>query len=399
MPPEILIVNKKLAAVTSASQKILREYDLCDHCLGRLYAKKLKLKSNQRLGKKLHKTLKVKSTKCYICKNIFDDLRHYVEKMRDASGSYEFKTFLVGAKLKPSIIDRDDQIRSQYRLKGIDAVKTNVTRELSRLFTQKTKKKAQPSDPDVVFMADFKQESCSIHSKPISFFGRYTKKARDIPQKQKPCSNCQGKGCVTCNHHGISEFDSVEGMISKFLFEKFGAAQAKITWIGGEDTTSTVSGSGRPFFVKIFNPKKRTIRLSKKIPLEKITLLSLKKIDRIPIGPIQFVSNVTLLIISERPLPEERLLRLDELQKSHIAVYDASGKRAEKTVRSVRCKMNSENSFFLQLTAEGGLPLKRLVSGDNVFPNVSDLLEMKCRCEKFDFEDIQMANQHFLHLT
>jgi len=392
-------VNKKLAAVASTSQKILKEYDLCDHCLGRLYAKKLKLKSNQRLGKKLHKALKIKSTKCYICKNVFDDLHHYVEKMRDVSGVYEFKTFLVGAKLKPSILDRDDHIRSQFRLKGIDAVKTNVTREISRLFSQKTKKKAQPSDPDVVFMADFKQESCSIHSKPISFFGRYTKQARDIPQKQKPCGNCQGKGCVTCSHHGISEFDSVEGMISKFLFDKFGAVQAKITWIGGEDTTSTVSGSGRPFFVKIFNPKKRTIRLSKKIRLEKITLLGLKKITRIPIGPIPFVSKATLLVVCERPTSEELLSRLDELQKSHIAVYEASGKRAEKTIRNVRCKMNSENSFFLQMTAEGGLPLKRLVSGDNVFPNVSDLLETKCRCEKFDFEDVRIANQHFLHLT
>ncbi|WP_268541090.1 tRNA pseudouridine(54/55) synthase Pus10 [Candidatus Nitrosotenuis cloacae] len=392
-------MNKKLAAVTSASQKILKEYDLCDYCLGRLYAKKLKLKSNQRLGKKLRKSLKTKGTKCYICKNVFESLPYYVEKMADVSGDYEFKTFLVGAKLKPSILDRDDHIRSQYRLKGIDAVKTNVTRELSRLFSQKTKKKIQPSDPDVVFMADFKQESCSVHSKPISFFGRYTKEVRDIPQKQKPCSNCQGKGCVTCGHHGMTEFDSVEGMISKFLFEKFGAVQAKITWIGGEDVTSTVSGSGRPFFVKLFNPKKRTPHLQKKIKLEKITLHGLKKIDRIPIGPIPFVSKTALLVVCERPISGELLLRLDELQKSNIAVYETSGKRAEKKVQDVKYEMISGNSFVLHMTAEGGLPLKRLVSGENVFPNISDLLETKCRCEKFDFKDVQIANQHFLHLV
>ena len=34
--------------------------------------------------------------------------------------------------------------------------------------------------------------------------------------------NCSGKGCRICNFHGISEFDSVEGIISKLFFKKFG---------------------------------------------------------------------------------------------------------------------------------------------------------------------------------
>lgn len=95
---------------------------------------------------------------------------------------------------------------------------------------------------------DFKTESCEAHSKSLYFSGRYTKSTRDIAQKQKPCSNCLGKGCVSCNRHGMTEFDSVEGIICKYFFDKLGAAQAKITWIGGEDTTSLVLGKGRPFF-------------------------------------------------------------------------------------------------------------------------------------------------------
>ena len=41
-----------------------------------------------------------------------------------------------------------------------------------------------------------------------------------------------------CNFHGISDFDSVEGKISQFFYEKFSSPQVKITWIGGEDKTS-----------------------------------------------------------------------------------------------------------------------------------------------------------------
>src|SRR5437870_3242776 len=77
-------------------------------------------------------------------------------------------------------------------------------------------------NPDIVFTLDFKNEECEIKPKPVFLSGRYTKTVRGIPQKQRPCENCGGKGCYACEFHGISEFESVEGKIAKFLYEKFG---------------------------------------------------------------------------------------------------------------------------------------------------------------------------------
>ena len=68
-------------------------------------------------------------------------------------------------------------------------------------------------------------------------------------------------------NHGITEFNSVEGKISKFLYEKFHADKVKINWIGGEDRLSLVLGKGRPIFIKIINPSKRKIRFPMKIKL------------------------------------------------------------------------------------------------------------------------------------
>ena len=65
-----------------------------------------------------------------------------------------------------------------------------------------------------------------------------------------------GKDADICNFHGIYEFNSVEGMISQYIFEKMGGTVAKFTWIGGEDKSSLVLGNGRPFFVKLQNPHK-----------------------------------------------------------------------------------------------------------------------------------------------
>jgi len=190
----------------------------------------------------------------------------------------------------------------------------------------------------------------------------------------------------------MAEFESVEGMICRYVFEKFGAMQAKITWIGGEDTTSLVLGSGRPFFAKLLNPKKRKPKIPKKITSDKITILGLKQIPKIPQGPIPFVSEAKLLITTENPVTEESLTGLDTLQDSTIAIYEKSGKRAEKKIHKIKHQTASQNSFYLLMTLDGGVPLKHFVAGDNVFPNVSDLISNKSKLETFDFDDIRIAN-------
>ena len=44
------VERKKLAEVTARTKEILREHPLCDHCLGRMFARNLGLKSHARLG-------------------------------------------------------------------------------------------------------------------------------------------------------------------------------------------------------------------------------------------------------------------------------------------------------------------------------------------------------------
>jgi tRNA pseudouridine synthase 10 len=384
--------NKNIANAINTSQKILREYDLCDYCLGRLFAKKLGLASNRNLGQRIHRALGKKNVRCHICRNVFESLPSYLAKIQESSKGYDFRTILIGAILKPSVLDRDDHIRSQFKMRGIDSVKTNITRELAKQFARKTKKKQQQLEPEVTITVDFKTESCSVYSKPVFVFGRYTKETRGIPQKQRPCENCSGKGCVTCNCHGISEFDSVEGMICQYLFEKFEAPQAKITWIGGEEGSSLVLGTGRPFFARVTNPKKRNVNLARRIKSNKITIRGLKQIDKIPTSPVLFISRATLLVSTQNQIEREQIENLKQLQNSTIAIYEDSGKRVEKSVHKIRYKMKSENSFYLFLEIDGGVPLKRLVSGENVFPNVSDLISNKSKCETFDFEEIKIIN-------
>jgi len=369
------------------ANQILKKYELCDNCLGRLFSKQLHLSSNKLLGKKLKKNLN-STQKCHICKNLFDNLNHFLKLMLDVSSNYSFSSFSVGAMIKPSIIDRDDYIRSKYKLKGIDSVKTDISKELRKLFSRKTKKIIDFLDPDVTFTVNLKDESCQMRSKSIFLSGRYIKTLRGIPQKQKSCENCSGKGCRICNFHGISEFDSIEGIISQFLFKKFGGSTAKFTWIGGEDKSSLVLGTGRPFFVKIKDPHRRNSKLTS-VTFDFLKITNLKIIPESPKKPLKFNSSIELKISTEDEIDSKNLKKLKDVPKHPIVVYEKSGKRSEKKVFSVKYKKNSSNAFTLFITAEGGLPVKRFVNSDDVSPGISQILNTSCMCQEFDFLDIK----------
>ena len=374
--------------IAPIANKIIKKYDLCDHCLGRLFSKQLHLSSNKLLGKKLKKNLN-SSGKCYICKNLFDNLNHFLKFMLDASSDYSFTSFSVGATIKPSIIDRDDFIRSQFKLKGIDSIKTDITKELGKLYSRKTKKIIVHQDPEITFNVNLKDETCQLRSKSITLFGRYVKTKRGFPQKQKSCDNCLGKGCRICNFHGIVEFDSVEGVISKLIFKKFGGTTAKFTWIGGEDKSSLVLGSGRPFFTKIKNPNKRKSKLSD-VTINSIKLHKMKLVYESPKKSIKFNSTIKANISTESTIESKNLKKLKDLTSIPVIVYEKSGKRTEKKIFEIKYKKISKNQFHLMIKAEGGLPIKRFVIGDDVTPNISKILETMCECQEFDFFEIQV---------
>ncbi|MFZ8921751.1 MAG: tRNA pseudouridine(54/55) synthase Pus10 [Nitrosopumilaceae archaeon] len=375
------------------ANKILKKHYLCDCCLGRLFSKKLNLSSNRLLGKKL-KQNNSSSKKCYICKNMFDNLSPYLKLMLDSCSDYGFSSFVVGAKIKPSIIDRDDIIRSKFQLRGIDSVKTDLTHELSKQFARKTKKKFDFLDPDITFTLDFKEGICQVRSKQIFLQGRYCKTSRGFSQKQKSCENCSGKGCRMCDYHGLTEFDSVEGQISKFLFDKFGGTIARFTWIGGEDKSSLVLGSGRPFFVKIQNPLKRKARLPKTFKANFILIQNCKIIPNIPKNPLEFKSLIEIKISTEKEIQSSALQKLKNKLKNPIVIYENSGRRSEKKIFSSKYKKNSKNKFTLTIDVEGGFPIKRFVVGDDVVPGVSQSIGDNCKCDEFDFLKIQMITNN-----
>ncbi len=370
------------AAVTAGM--ILKEYDLCDYCLGRLFSKQMRLASDRLLGRRLKQD---SSHGCHICRGLFEHVGNLLGMMTDISSRYSFSTFCVGAILRPSMMDRDDHIRSKYKLKGADGIKTGITRNLSKAFSKRVQKRSDCLNPDVTITLNLKDQSCSIRSKSVTMYGRYIKNARGIPQKQKPCENCSGHGCLACGLHGISGFDSVEGMISQGVFAGIGGTTAKFTWIGGEDKSSLVLGGGRPFFIRVKNPLRRDPELIT-IQSDSVLVDGLKAVARPPGKPVAFESIIRIRVLADC-VDSESLRRLKAIPKSPVVVYDKSGRRSEKRIILLQYRKNSSSRFTVTVRAEGGLPVKRFVLGDDVSPGISQTLGIPCRCDTFDFLDIQ----------
>jgi len=371
---------------------ITKEYDLCDFCLGRLFSKKYNSSSYKLLGKKIRKKYQIRRRKirgnrvCYICKNTFNKIDSYLELLISKSSNYQFNTFVLGTIIKPSLSERDDLIKSKYKIRAVESIKTSITKEISKKFSRKTKSDLVNLDPDLTLTVNLKTQGCDLRTKPIYLYCRYTKKKRGLPQKEKITSEFFSK-----EHYISHKSISVESKISQFLYEKFFTNKIKINWIGGEDKSSLVLGKGRPIFVKIVNPLKRNIRFPKKVKLGEIVLSNLKIIKEYPNGSKPFKSSILLNIETKDQINSEYIKKIKNIKNKPINIFEKNGKTNKKFIYRINYKKIGLNSFIITMLVDGGFPIKRFVEGRDVSPNISGIIKNKSTCKQFDFKQIYLS--------
>jgi tRNA pseudouridine synthase 10 len=305
--------------------------------------------------------------------------------------SYEFSNFETGIIVKPSVIDRDDYLKSEFQIKGVNSIKASVNRELSKKLTRKIKSEIRHKNSDLIITVNFKDDSYEVYSKPLFIYGRYIKKSRILTQKRYNCTNCFGKGCHSCNFHGLQNFNSVDGNITKFLIDKFDCQQVKINWIGGEEKSSLVLGNGRPFFAKIINPKKRKRILRTKMKLDGIQLLELRKIKAQPKGQISFKSRIEITIKTHDHIKDRILTGLEKLDMP-LQIQINGKKNTLKNIYKIKFKKMTPKLLKVNMYADGGIPIKSLVQRYNLHHNFTRLLQNECECVQFDFKKIDVLS-------
>ena len=360
-----------LQDIARVADGISARYGLCDQCLGRLFAKKLRLSSNRRLGKRLNKS---QAPRCYICRGLFASSGRLVDAMLKSAEGASYSSFSVGVMVKPSIMDRDDEVRSKYKLRGVDGVKADLARELAKAFAKKTGRRPDQVDSDITLTVDSRDGTCEARTRPVIVTGTYTKSRRGLPQRRPECAECGGAGCKACG-------GSIEGLASGLLHGRLGGTGARFTWVGGEDAQSLVNG--RPFYARIQNPRRRKCgRFSAEAG--GVVFEGVRTVPALPPAPVRFESEIIITVTSDRDLGAGGLGGLRSLAGT-VTIYERSGRRAVREVRSVRYRRLGDREFRMRIVAEGGVPVKRLVNGDEVVPSVSSILGCGCVAGRFDF--------------
>ncbi len=354
-------------------ETLLKQYRLCKHCLER------------------HISTGRSSSPCYICQGLLDNLDVIANSILAAVKAFEFDTFLIGATLSTQIYEREDTMRARLKIKGRESIKHYLTRELGMRLARLARKKVEYGKPDITITLTVDKGNnvdVAVISRPLTFSGVYIKRSRGLPQKQDKCSSCVGKGCNSCNYSGLSGSDSVEGIIAKELVRITMGQTPKFTWIGSEDQSSLVLGSGRPFYVRVFNPKKR--KLENKTIKDKGITAMLNLINDIPIIQPRFTVKTKIHIKCQNILTKKILKKIKSLSGSKVS-FENKSKIGIKSIHSVRVRQLDSNQFILTIVAEGGLMIKQLVGGEEYMkPNISEVLGAKCECVMFDILDVQL---------
>jgi tRNA pseudouridine synthase 10 len=230
----------------------------------------------------------------------------------------------------------------------------------------------------------------AVSSKPLFLYGRYTKPP-GVSQKRELCEHCCGQGCKKCRATGFDQGPSVEGQLRIRLAEASGSDRMKFTWMGNEDRESRVYSPGRPFVVELKSPVKRQVPMKFRVR-SKGGFVSVSRVRVLPSRPIglpafRFKTEITATAAKE--VDADSLAEACRRFKRAIVRFERPHERpVQKTVYSLQTRKRGR-TLMIDAELDGGLPVKRFVSGELVSPSVSEVLKTEVRCRKFDIREVK----------
>jgi len=398
--------------ITELADKILSRYKLCDHCLGRVFAKIEHDKTNRERGEGVRKTLKHLSKtevdKCWLCSGLMNEIPHFADLISDSLKDYDFETFLVGSKIDEDILGREQELFGFAGCLYSEPIKMEVNREIGKILEDRLCKTVDFKKPTIMAVVDTAFDVVNLQISSLYVYGRYKKYRRDMPQTRWFCRVCKGKGCRKCNYTGKMYEKSVEEAIAKSFLTATGATGESFHGSGREDIDARMLGNGRPFVLEIINPVTRNISLSS---IESEINTSNK--DEVEVSGLRFSDSDEVVRIKGAEFKKvyrvvlngEQSLNTEKLKKAVRSLQGATIRQftplrvAHRRANTIRekyvysCKLESVDDTIATLTveAESGTYIKELISGDDgrTKPSISEIIGVPCKVLELDVIEIK----------
>jgi tRNA pseudouridine synthase 10 len=384
---------------------------ICDHCLGRLVAKRSHGLSNDERGRAIRTYVALVNDipyegspkNCWICGDLFDTVDDWAEKICHALEHIECHTFLMGSRTPPLMNEAEEMLWTDFELYSPEPIKSEINREFGKAVSKRSDLVVEFKTPDVVVLVDLVTDEVDVQIRSLFLAGRYLKLERGIPQTHWHCRSCQGGGGEVCNDTGKQYADSVEELIGAPILAITKGTHVTLHGAGREDIDALMLGTGRPFILEVHNPLIRTIELEE---VEKS--VNEAGVGRVQITELNFSQRSEVEILKSHKghkryrilvdidgvISEEELKRsLNELQSTTIhqrTPQRVSHRRADKVrkraVLEITLLGKKDREYEISVLGEAGLYIKELISGDNgrTNPSLSKLLGKEARVTELD---------------
>jgi len=398
--------------IVESAKQTLSAYKLCDHCLGRLFAKIELGQPNQKRGETLRKQLKQKNKTeicdCWLCDGLLDEISHFAALLQNALKEYDFDTFLVGSKIDEDIQEREQELWEHIGSDYTEPIKIEINRETGKILEKQLGKEVDFERPTIMAVIDTAFDVVHLQIQSLFIYGRYKKYARDLPQTRWFCKICHGKGCRKCQYTGKMYERSVEELIAQPFLEMTDGDGESFHGCGREDIDARMLGNGRPFVLEIKNPKVRNLNLSQSESIintsnkDVIEVSDLRLSDRDEIARIKnatFRKTYRLVIQSVKTINNEKLKKAAQTLRGRTIGQFTPSRVAHRRANMVRerkiydCNIESvdDTIAILVIEAESGTYIKELISGDDgrTTPNISEITGVPCKVTALDVIEIK----------
>ena len=351
---------------------------------------------------------------CDICQGVMDRLDEAAEVAIQALQGWEAASILIGTKLAPEFIEREEQIRSQLQIETGEPLKADLNREIGKLVTERVGLPADFATPDLVAVVHVPAFTAELQVNSLFIYGRYQKHLRGIPQTKWTCRECGGEGCPRCKGTGKMYPESVEELIAAPLLEMTKGVDVRFHGAGREDIDARMLGEGRPFVIEVLAPHRRVIDLE--AATEQINRLAEGKVA---VGELRFANKDLVkrlkatsttskkvykaIVHVSTPVRREELLALESLpmplevkqRTPQRVLHRRADRLRRKHVFALQVTPQDEHTFELTIQCQGGLYVKEFVSGDEgrTIPSVAEILGKPAVCQQLDVLNVAIPEE------
>lgn len=333
-------------------------------------------------------------SECFICRGLTGKINEIIKKILNETRVYEFNSFAIGLTVPGDIQEREDELRSSLKLRGLETIKSQLARFITEELIKLIRKKIDKLNPELMIHVDIGNLNVRVIAKSLFVYARYTKPS-GLPQRKERCYLCQGSGCKLCDFTGYEGIISVETLLQKKLSKFTGSNEMRFTWLGNEDKESLVLPPGRPFVVEIKNPRKRSLPTSMIIRTThgNVRVTDVKLLPSKPLGLPTFKLKVRAYALPSRHLSQEELNSISVNFNNTIVTFRRqTGKVVHKKVYNAIAR-DSNGQILFDIEMDGGLPVKKLISGGPVSPSFAEVLKTDLNCLKFDIYEVREISE------